>query len=184
MGGKSFWFSSSCSVSCSPESSISSSLLLIFSFAVWRLFISISLWNIKTQKWSKPMMVPVYKFKDAMNLGENKTYNNYYTKHLEHKTEHAQTLIRDLMLLNLKDLLGSSGRWNVLDGDWTFGLGPWASTTWPLWHRMSSVFSLWVKVYSWNNHTCILDKLIQVSVLFIQHCISARAKELKKMLKL
>lgn len=63
------------------------------------------------------MMVPVYKFKDAMNLGENKTYNKYYTKHLEHKMEHAQTLIRDLMLLNLKDLLGSSGRWNVLDGD-------------------------------------------------------------------
>lgn len=49
------------------------------------------------------------------------------------------------MLLNLKDLLGSSGSWKVLFGFWASGSGLCTSTTWPLWHRMSSLFSLCVK---------------------------------------
>lgn len=41
----------------------------------------------------------------------------------------TQTLIRDLMLVNLKDLLGSSGSWKVLVVFWASGSGLCTSIT-------------------------------------------------------
>lgn len=72
----------------------------------------------ETHKGSTPMMVPASNIKDAKRV-----------KYLDRKKDHIQTSIRDLMLLNLKNLLGSPGRWKVLDGIRVFGSGLWTSTT-------------------------------------------------------
>lgn len=116
--------------------------------------------------WSNPLKL---NFKTPGNEGEKSTWMTYEcreerrsnhdarirkkaikqfgikTRQTKAKADRAQTLIWDLMLLNLKYLLVCSGSWKVLVGLWASGSGLWTSTTWPFWHRISSLFSLWVK---------------------------------------
>lgn len=77
------------------------------------------------------------------------------------KKDKAQTLIRDLMLLNLKDLLASSGSWKDLVSLSASGSGLCTSTTWPLWHRTSSLLSLWEKNRKRNqlNQKCSITEI-------------------------
>lgn len=86
------------------------------------------------------------------------------------------TLIRDLMLLNLKDLLGSSDRWKVLVGFWVARSGLCTSTTWPLWHRMTRLLSFCIKTYKKQRYANLSQRPFTFTAAMIKHWAYVRMR--------
>lgn len=158
MGGNSS-SSSFCSGSSWPGFFPLASFSFFFcSLTACRLAISMFLWGI----WAKQM---VWNYGSSGLWLKLLTFFQYTTE----KGKKGHTLIWDLMLLNLKTLLGRSNSLKVLVDSGVFKSGQGTSTTWPLWHRTRSLFSVCV------NHL----KQIQ-SVEYIFHPIIVTKKLAKK----
>lgn len=100
----------------------------------------------------------------------------YLFKQTKVKKDHFQTLIRDLMLLNLKDLLGSSDRWKVLVGFWVARSGLCTSTTWPLWHRMTRLLSFCIKTYKKQRYANLSQRPFTFTAAMIKHWAYVRMR--------
>lgn len=133
MGGNSS-SSSFCSGSSWPGFFPLASFSFFFcSLTACRLAISMFLWGI----WAKQM---VWNYGSSGLWLKLLTFFQYTTE----KGKKGHTLIWDLMLLNLKTLLGRSNSLKVLVDSGVFKSGQGTSTTWPLWHRTRSLFSVCV----------------------------------------